>query len=161
LLSDKVVIKHIHVESPEITFEGGIGENNLNKILDNLNAAAGGSEKPADAKAAGPSKKLQVDDFLIKGAKANISLTGMGGKSIPVVLPDIHLTNLGTGPDGITAAELSKQVMREIVSAAVQAASSDAVKNAAKAATDAVKDVGTKATDALKGATDLFKKKKE
>jgi uncharacterized protein involved in outer membrane biogenesis len=160
LLSDKVVIKHVHVESPEITFEGGLKESNLSKILDNLNAAAGGSgDKPADPKASGPGKKLQVDDFTIKGAKVNISLTGMGGKVIPVTLPDIHLTNLGSGPDGITAAELSKRVMSEIVSAASTAATSDTVKNLSKGATDAVKDAGSKATDAIKGVGDLFKKK--
>src|SRR5262245_10901060 len=39
LLSDKIVIKRVHVESPEITFEGSLSGNNLSKILDNVNAA--------------------------------------------------------------------------------------------------------------------------
>jgi uncharacterized protein involved in outer membrane biogenesis len=160
LLSDKVVVKHIRVEAPEITFEGGLKENNLSKILDNLNAAAGPTaSQPAESKPAGPGKKLQVDDFLIKDAKVNISLSGMGGKVIPVTLPDIHLTNLGTGPEGITAAELSQLALREIVAAAGKAATSDAVSNAAKQATDTVKDAANKATDAIKGVGDLFKKK--
>jgi len=160
LLSDKVVIKHIHIESPVITFEGGLKENNLSKIMDNLNAAAGDTAaKPADSKPAGPAKKLQVDDFLIKGAKVNISLTAMGGNVIPVTIPDIHLTNLGTGPDGITAAELSQLAMKEILNAASTAAASDTVKNVSKQATDAVKDAGGKATDAIKGVGDLFKRK--
>jgi len=160
LLSDKVVIKHVHVEAPVITFEGGLRENNLSKIVDNLNATTPSpTEKPTDAKATGPSRKLQVDDFWIKGAKVNISLTGMGGNMIPMVLPDIHLTNLGTGPEGITAAELTKRVMKEILNAASAAAASDAVKNVSKQATDAVKDASSKATDAVKGVGDLFKKK--
>ena len=160
LLADKVVIKHVHVEAPVITFEGGLRENNLSKIVDNLNATTPDTtEKPAESKATGPSRKLQVDDFRIKGAKVNISLTGMGGNMIPMVLPDIHLTNLGTGPEGITAAELTKRVMKEILNAASAAAASDAVKNVSKQATDAVKDAGSKATDAVKGVGDLFKKK--
>jgi len=161
LLSDKIVIKHIQVDAPEITFEGGLTENNLSKILDNVTAAAGGTDdKSTEPKAAGPRKKLQVDDFLIKGAKMNLSLTGMGGNVIPVPLPDIHLSNLGAGPDGITAAELTKLVFKEILAAATKAASSDAVKILNKEATDAMKDVGGKATETLKGATELFKKKK-
>src|SRR5262245_23260349 len=36
LLSDKIVVKSIRVEAPEITFEGGLGGNNLSKILDNV-----------------------------------------------------------------------------------------------------------------------------
>jgi len=161
LLSDKVVVKHIRLEAPQITFEGGLRDNNLTKILDNVNAAAGGAgAKPTEPKAAGPGKKLQVDDFLIKDAKVQISLTGMGGRTIPITIPDIHLTNLGTGEQGITAAELTKLVLNEIVAATTKAASSDTVKNLSKEATDAVKDVSGKATDTLKGATDLFKKKK-
>jgi len=160
LLSDKVVIKHIRLEAPEITFEGGLQENNLSKILDNLNAAAGSTTKaPTESKEAGPSKKLQVDDFLIQGAKVHLSLTGMGGQTIPVTLPDIHLTNLGSGPDGITAAELSQRVMKEILAAASTAATSDAAKILGKQTEDTVKDIGIKATDALKGATNLFRKR--
>jgi uncharacterized protein involved in outer membrane biogenesis len=170
LLSDKIVIKHIRVEEPVITFEGGLSENNLSKIVDNLNAASGPAQKPAEGQqAAGAGKKLQVNEFLIKGAKVNVSLSGMGGKVIPMPLPDIRLADLGTGPEGITAAELSKLVMKEILNAASTTAASDAVKNvakeataavkdASKQATDAVKDVGTKTKDALKGVGDIFKK---
>jgi len=160
LLSDKIVIKHIRVEAPEITFEGGLRENNLSKILDNLNAAAGGSgAAPSTPKESGPAKKLQVDEFLIKDAKIFVSLTSMGGQVIPVTVPDIKLTNLGSGPEGITAAELSQRVLNQILKAASEAASNDAVKNASKLATDAINEAGAKATDRLKGVGDLLNKK--
>jgi len=162
LLSDKIVIRHIRVEAPEITFEGGIRENNLSKILDNLSATAGGaSEQPGGSKEAGPGKKLQVDDFLIKGAKVNLSLAGMGGKTYPVTLPDIHLTNLGTDPEGISAAALSKRVLDEIITEASKAATSDAVNNLSNQATDKLNDVvNSKSPGLLNAATNLFKKKK-
>src|SRR5580765_8496925 len=91
LLSDKVVIKQVEVIAPEITFEGGITENNLKTILDNLTAASGGTaeKKPETAPTEKtPGKKLQVDDFLIKDAKLHISLTGTGVQSITMPLPD-------------------------------------------------------------------------
>jgi len=42
LLSDKVVIKSITVDAPEITYETGAGGSNLKKILANLNEATAG-----------------------------------------------------------------------------------------------------------------------
>jgi hypothetical protein len=110
LLSDKIVVKSVRVDAAEVTFEGGLGGNNLSKILDNVNAAtgAGQSAEPAakDQKAA---RTLQVDDFLITGAKVNVSLTGMGAKSVTVTLPDVHLTNLGR--HGRNHLELTKLVL--------------------------------------------------
>ena len=59
LFSDKVVVRHVRVEGPEITFEGSLGTaNNLSKILDNVKETTGGAtEQPkADSKSQPPSK---------------------------------------------------------------------------------------------------------
>jgi len=40
VFSDKIVVRSVRVEAPEITFEGGLGGNNLSKIMDNVNAVA-------------------------------------------------------------------------------------------------------------------------
>ncbi len=167
LLSDKIVVKSVRVDAAEVTFEGGLTGNNLSKILDNVEAFAGGEAKedPAAAKDGKPAKKIQVDDFLVTGAKVKVSLTGMGGKTVTVPLPDVHLTNLGQGEDGITTAELTKQVLRAVLNSAIKVATSDKVKEMTKGLTDAVGEAGKAATDAAtkatKGVTDLFKKKKE
>jgi len=105
VFSDKVHVKEVRVESPEITFEGGLKGNNLSRLLDNVQAATGSSDKPgATAKEKSSSKKLQVDDFVLSGGKINLSVDAgpLGGKSATVLLPEIRLTNLGSGPDGIT-----------------------------------------------------------
>jgi len=39
---------------------------------------------------------------------------------VTVPIPTIHLSNLGTGPEGITVTELTKQVLSEIEKAAVE-----------------------------------------
>jgi len=160
VFSDKVVIKSIRVEAPEIYYEGGLSGDNLRTILDNVTASTGGAADPA-AKGDQPTKKLQVDDFVITGAKLNISIKGTGGFAAPIVLPEIHFTNLGQGPEGITAAELTKKIFAEITASVS--------KNAAGAIADigkGVMDSATKsATDSMnkasKGVTDLFKKMKE
>ncbi|HPU55251.1 MAG TPA: hypothetical protein PLH97_03095 [Verrucomicrobiota bacterium] len=122
LLADKLVIRKIEVIAPEITFEGGFKGNNLSQILANVNEAAGGTGDTTEETEEAATRKLQVDDFLIRDAKLHVSITGMGGKTFPVALPPIHIENLGQGPDGITAAELVRLVLSEVEKYAVQAA---------------------------------------
>jgi hypothetical protein len=164
LLSDKIVVRSIKVEAPEITFEGDLKGNNISKILENVEAATGGSgdtptPQPEPAPGAGPGKKLQVDEFVITGGKIKLSTGLLAGKTVNVPLPNIRLTDLGTGPEGIGAGDLTKVVMK-----AINKETLAAVKDAlAKVGTEAVGAVGDAAKDtegAVKGVTDLFKKKK-
>lgn len=163
LLSTKVIIRSINVQAPEITFETDLRGNNLSKILANLQEVTGGGNSTAtgtsaDKKAA---KKLQVDDFLISGGKIHVTVTALGGQSATVPLPEIHLTNLGQGPDGITAAELTKLVLQAVEKEAVQVATS-AVADLGKDASNLTKGLGNTATGAAssvtKGLGGLFKK---
>ena len=161
LLSDKIVIKSVEVRSPEITFEGNpLGANNLKKIMDNVSAFTGGAgAAPAtnaapQAGAKKPAKKLEVDDFLITGAKVHFN-----GATLP--LPDIHFTDLGKGPEGITAGDLTQKVLSEVTTATLKAvisAVSDLGKGAAGAAKDAGKAVGDSVDKIGKGIGGLFKK---
>jgi uncharacterized protein involved in outer membrane biogenesis len=125
ILSDKIVIRTIHVISPEITFEGGLSGNNLSKIMDNVEAFSK-SEAKSSTNAAAPEtasksgKKIEVDDFLITGAKVHVRLTDFGGKEMTLPLPDIHLMDLGKDSDGITAADLTRAVLKAITTATVK-----------------------------------------
>jgi len=161
VLSDKIVIKSVEVRSPEITFEGNpLGANNLKKIMDNVNAFTGGAQaKPADTNApakgaAKPAKKLEVDDFLITGAKVHFN-----GATLP--LPDIHFTDLGKGPEGITAGDLTKKVLGEITTATIKAVGESLTKlgkGAADATKDAGKAIGSEASKIGKSLGGLFGK---
>jgi len=130
ILSHKIVVRSINIQLPEITFEGGLGGNNLSKILDNVNSTsqAGGPVVTNSVGQPKPAKKFEVDDLVISGAKVNGSLK-LFGREIAIKnlsLPDIHLTNLGTGPDGITASDLTSQVLHALTAAALQAVTSEA-----------------------------------
>jgi uncharacterized protein involved in outer membrane biogenesis len=149
ILSDKIVIHSVEVRDTEITFEGNpLGANNLTKIMDNVNALTPAADKAAtNAPAARtstsekkPAKKLEVDDFLIAGAKVHANLTGLVSKEINLILPDIHFTDLGKGSDGITAADLAQKILGEIRTDTV------------KALTAAVNDLGKQAADVAKAA---------
>lgn len=159
LLSDKIVIKNITVQAPEVTFETDLKGNNLSKIIANLQEF-GGTNEPAKPQAqAKASRKLQVDNFDITGGKINVSVTALGSKSATVPLPPIHLAALGQGPDGITAAELAKRVLQEIEKNAVQAASG-AVADLSKQAGEITKGLQQgSVSNVTKGIGDLFKRK--
>jgi len=166
IFSDKIHVTHVSVQAPEITFEGGLKGNNLSQLLDNVQSASGGGDTSGGgAEASAASKKIQVDDFVISGGKIHLSVDvpGVGAKSTTVPLPEIHLTGLGQGSEGITAADLTRKVLKEVLQKAIPAAEK-AVMDLGKGVTDAVKDLSKDPSGAVdkaaKGVTDLFKKKK-
>jgi uncharacterized protein involved in outer membrane biogenesis len=145
VFSKKVVFRSIRVESPEIAFEGGLTGNNLGQIMDNVNAAgkSGGTLSTNAAAQPTSEKKYEVDDLTITGAKVQVILTGVQGQQV-LTLPDIHLTNLGDNPEGITASDLTERVLSAISSASIEAVASTAANLDKNAAT--LKQVGTNAS---------------
>jgi uncharacterized protein involved in outer membrane biogenesis len=178
VFSDKVIIKSINLKSPEITLETNFKGNNLGRIRSNLQDSTGGNPaKPAAAKGSAPTppnqpkpeaqeantgKKLQVDEFVITGAKVHLGVTALGGEAATVSLADIRLKDLGQGPEGITAAELTDQVLGVIEQQAVQASGSLAgnVKDVVSNLSTNLDKSGSNAVSNLsKSIGNLFKKK--
>jgi hypothetical protein len=169
LLSDKIIIKSINVQGPVIMYETDLRHNNLSKILANAQEATGGGQtepakpqEPAQPASAKPARKLEVDEFIVTGGMIHVSMPTLGGQAATIPLPDIHLPALGTGPDGITAAELTKLVLAAVEKDAAQAASV-AVADISKGAGDLIKNAGGLRTNALdavnKGLGGFLKKK--
>ena len=163
LFSDKVVVRYIHVQAPEITFEADLGGDNLHAILANVRSTTGGGKPNAAAKpeAEKPGKKLEVDDFVITDAKVIFSLKGTG-QAMTVTIPEIRLADLGTGPEGITAGQLTEQVLTEIARDSSKAAAGgfgDLNKTVNSITKDLGGTVGGSASNLTKGIGDLFKKK--
>ncbi|MCB1278244.1 hypothetical protein [Prosthecobacter sp.] len=136
---DKIVIQHIRITDPEINLEAGLGGTNLKHIADNAKnfvsqqtSSAAGKTNAAPAGEAAPKKsvKLQVNELLITGAKLSASAAGIiPGADAKVTLPEIRLTNLGSGAAGISPAELTAQVLSRLSSEAAKASASGQLKN--------------------------------
>ena len=163
VFSDTVEIESVIIRAPEITLEGSLSGNNLSKILDNVEAATGGAKttpppKETEKKPSGPGKKFRVKDVVIEGGKIHLSVTALGGKALTVPLPELHLQNIGTGGEGVNAAELTREIIKPLL-ASVTKAATDAVANAGKGIIEGVGKGATKELDnATKGIKDLFKK---
>ena len=133
VFSDTVEVESIDIEQPQINLEGTLNGNNLTKILDNLNAASSTQEQqknttpPPGAK---NPKKFIVNDLVLKGAKVRVDVSALN-KSLDttVTIPDIHLQNIGTGQGGVSPAELCRQLLSPLVTAAVKSAGDELAKN--------------------------------
>ena len=168
---DTIVVNEINVQSPEISFDGGLSGNNLSKILDNLKSASADSTSGKSNTVATPTgpkkeKKIMVKDFVVQGAKIHLNITGLGVPiSTTAPIPDIHLQNVGTAEGGLTPEQLGEQLMKPVYSAALTLAegtASSAVKgitDLGKGAVGQVTNVTSKLTNVTDSLGGLFKKK--
>jgi uncharacterized protein involved in outer membrane biogenesis len=164
VLSDKIVVRSIEVRSPEITFEGSpFSGNNLTKIRDNVNGAPTptpsqlpSTNQATRVAASQAGRKFEVDDFLISGAKVHVNLTGVGMavKEVTLPLPDIHLTDLGKGNDGIMATDLTRRVLDALTAATIKVVA----ENASNLGKDAEKAVGSDVNKITRGLGGFLKK---
>lgn len=113
LAGNPIIIDQIKVKSPKISYEKKGKIDNFQSILNNVNKATA-SEKSSttSSQEKGPEKKLIIRDFIITDGKVNVALAiyGLGQKEIIVSLPDIHLKDIGKERNGVSAAEVSKQI---------------------------------------------------
>jgi uncharacterized protein involved in outer membrane biogenesis len=154
VFSDKIVIHSIRIIAPDITIEGNLlnGNNNLSKILANAEASnkSGGpvttNEVTGKTK---PAKKFEVDDFLMSGAKVHY-----GSTTLP--LPDIHLTDLGKTEEGITSADLTKQILSQVTVESIKAVAMEAT-HLGKNIEDLGKNLGAGSGKTLSNGVDKIK----
>jgi len=118
--SKKILVHSIHIQSPEITFEGSLSGSNLSKIGSNANGAPKESNASTNQVNNQPASKIEVDDLLITGAKVHVYLSSLVGTKT-ISLPDIHLTDMGKDSDGLTPADLTSEVLKAIISSTVKA----------------------------------------
>ena len=73
--------------------------------------------------------QLQIDEIVITGAKLNASAGLIPGLSADVILPEIRLQSLGTGPEGISPAELTAMILNRITEEAAKKGAGGALKD--------------------------------
>ena len=157
VMGDTIVVNSVKIKAPEITFEGGLGGNNLSKILDNVTAATGGgktADKAETAKSGG--KKIIIKDLVIEDAKLHASLTGLGGKQLTLPLPPLHLTDIGAKENGLTAGEAIKQTLTPLLASITDVVKSG-ITNIGKGVGDVGKEAGSKLNKATESIKGLFK----
>jgi len=142
LAKDVVVVKRIVVDSPDVIYEKGDAMTNFDAIQKNIAAYLGPAKKDAS-----PGKKLIVEQLVIRNARAQASAAFMGGKTVTVPLPDIHLRDIGKAKGGVTPAELGQTIAEALKQRLAASVSFDRLM---KSAGKALQDAGTAIKDLFK-----------
>lgn len=112
LMSDKVEVPSLKLSDIELVLEKDKGKANYDVILENLAKLSGGDEGPAADE--GEGKKFVVNEIVIKNVKVKAEV--IGGVSVPVEIPEIVLTDVGTDSDkGVLLKDLTGIVVAAIL----------------------------------------------
>lgn len=156
LFTDTIVIKQIHIDGPQITYERALKSSNIGALQKNLAPAEDAPDEEPEEKVAkektAPAKKVVIEDFLFENGKVNVSITLAGGKQLTVPLAPIHLEDIGKESDGASITEIVNEVLGAITQSV-----GEAVASSGDLAGDALKGASSLADDTLKGTGDLIK----
>jgi hypothetical protein len=104
VLSDPVIIESLHIDGAELDYESGPGGSNLERIVKNIEDYCGTAESKS-------TRKVIIKDLRIANARVRVSPALLLGQSVPVSVPDIHLTGIGEKSNGETLGDAMKEIM--------------------------------------------------
>lgn len=106
LAEDVILIRKIHIDSPDISYEKNDGGTNFDAIQRNVERYLGASKKQHAGKDA--PKKMIIESLVIRNARVNYN--GM----LDLKLPDIELHNIGKKSGGATSAQVARAIIAEL-----------------------------------------------
>ena len=134
VFSDRIVINEIFIDGPDITYEKGMKGDNIKALLRNIESFSGAGEKTAQTgeskEAAKSETKVQINNFIVKNGKVNMSMSALKGEKLSLALPDIHMKDIGNDKEGTTVSKALEEVFAVLN------------KNIIKTSTGSLKDIG-------------------
>ena len=124
ILKDPIVVNSIEIRDPQLSLIGTPGGTNLQEIMRNIKSYGSSKEDaPASSPAGGKksaARKFIVKNVVISGSKLDVSLSAFGQSvNQALVLPEIRLQNLGSEGQGLTASQLSEQILTPLINAGI------------------------------------------
>jgi len=135
IFSNTILLDEIAIRNPEITLEGTPFGNNLVRILDNLKGSSKSAKNDESERSAGSTKsrKFIVKEIIIYGAKLHISVsTANQSFDQTLILPDIHIQNIGSSEGGVSAAELAQEILNPLINSAIRSGTGPLLKEGLK-----------------------------
>ena len=142
--TDRVHIKSIVMDSPDMVYEGLIGKSNLEQLQANaVGFFGGGRQKPA--------KQVRIDYLKIANGTISVTAALLHGKKLTVPLPTIELRDIGK-KKAVTMADALGQILGAINRAALPAVQKSlaALDQGMKAIGGAMQEGVAKGTEVLK-----------
>ena len=153
LMSDVIEIDQVLIDAPEITYEVGLGNSNLNTILENVNSALPSSdgeekkEEKEEKKEGG--KKVVINLVKVTNGRIGVSAKIAGGMEAPIVLPDIEIKDLGKKEGGISMVQAAAITLKTTLLSIF-----DVLKSSGKLLLNGAKAIGEGITEGIKSLGD-------
>lgn len=180
VFKDTIHVKLVDIQSPQVTYEVGLGNSNVGTLLDTLSKGEEAEKKAEEEQKVEEEggKRVVIDKVNVVDGSIHLAAKITGGHALPVPLPTITLTDIGKtkeekqaeaetaetakteGADepakakaeGESAVAATREVLTSIFSSTVTA-----VKNSASDAAGAVVDGVKNAADAaVEGVKNIF-----
>lgn len=175
VLSDKIRIRELTIHGVRINFETNLASSNLTGIYRNVNQFSSKEKDPKTSKPepqpdsqpdsteqveSGSSKKFQIDRIDLNDIVVIVAIKGVKNSDIvPIPIPPYYLENLGTGPEGASAAEITVAVLKGLLDGISKSVAGTAISDSVKSSLSSALDGIQSGTSGLKEAThDALKK---
>jgi hypothetical protein len=117
VFKDHIVINEVVIDQPEFLYETKLVASNIGDILKNVEAAMGGN-KAAEPQKDGKPIKMVIKKFTLRNGKVTL---GMGTTAVPLPMPPVEITDIGTKEGGVSPAGVVFAVLRSVTTSVVAA----------------------------------------
>lgn len=115
--SQLVVLRRVAVDGATVAIQERGGDTNVQRLLANLDAAAGAAAK-ADETGVASEVKLIIERFSLTGASATLASDLLGEGAVDIA--DVQLSDIGTAENGAPVGEVLRQILRPIIRSATR-----------------------------------------
>ena len=146
ITNDKIRIEHLRLKDIDVVYERGLTSSNLDEILSRLEKKEKEekAEKQKEEKKESKEKTFQFDKIEIENVGVSLKIKGLPGKA-PIAVSMDPLENLGAEGEGITALDLTYEILGAIIKKAVAL---DAISDALSSVGDAATALGSATAEA-------------
>ena len=161
LTDDPVVIEHLIIENPQVTYEIGRDNDNISVLKENVDRYGTGAGAGLAVDDDSQSPSFIIRDLQLTGGSVAITASGLEDSIVSSNLPDIRLENVGTQGNSASPEEIVTQVLAKLSTAVAGAVRNVDVEGLSETAGEqadqigeALRQGGQKAKEALEN---LFK----
>lgn len=151
VFSDKIIIDHIIIKRPAMSYEKKLTTSNLKKLLENIEQFTSPSSEPeaetAEEEKAGTKKQVIIKKLLIEDGTIYVGALGIG-QTVP--LPRIEMENIGEDGNEMTMPEVIDLVLSKVLQSI-----GPAIASAGELGGAAVDVLKTQGLDKVGQATDI------
>ncbi len=121
LMDDTVEVPVLKLNDIDLALEKDKGKANYQVILEHLaEVTGGGDEQPDEPAEEEEGKRFIVRELVITDVKVKAEV--IGDISVPIVIPEIKLTDVGSDGEGVTMGDLTGIIMTSIMATVVESA---------------------------------------